>query len=84
MINFKNYELAINILNKHVTKPSSIRIHADVDMDGIGAAYIVQEFLNELGCVGRIKSSKFIFIIFNNPMIYKKMQLFYKNILIFL
>lgn len=56
MINFKNYELAINMLNKHVTKPSSIRIHADVDMDGIGAAYIVQEFLNELGCVGRIKS----------------------------
>lgn len=55
-INFKNTELALDMLKKHINIGSTIRIHADVDMDGIGSAYVVQEFLNELGCVGKVKA----------------------------
>lgn len=55
-INFKNVGLALDMLSKHINSHDKISIHADVDMDGIGSAYIVQEFLNELGCVGRIRS----------------------------
>lgn len=55
-INFKNVELALDMLKKHISNGSIIRVHADVDMDGIGSAYVVQEFLNELGCVGRVKA----------------------------
>lgn len=56
VINFKNSLLALDLIDKHIKAKSKISLHADVDMDGIGAAYIVQSFLNELGCVGRIRA----------------------------
>lgn len=47
MVKFKNYEKAIDMLHRHITsdKESLIVMHADVDMDGVGCAYIMNTFI---------------------------------------
>ena len=54
-VHFKNWKEALYLLWKHINnKNSGIIIHADVDLDGIGAAYVVRTALCDYGCVGRV------------------------------
>ena len=43
--NFFNSDEAIELLKTHIDRGSKIAIHADVDLDGIGSAYIMNRFL---------------------------------------
>lgn len=55
MVKFINWKEAIAILDKHIRNGvSKIKIHGDVDVDGIGSTYIADKFLYELGCKGRV------------------------------
>ena len=47
---FFNYQEGYNLLKHHIECGSNIAIHADVDLDGIGSAYILYKFLiKEMG-----------------------------------
>ncbi len=44
---FKNWRVAIDIIKKHMlNKNSLIMLHADVDWDGLGAAYVTKRFID--------------------------------------
>ena len=45
LIAFKNSDLAIRMIYKHIYGSKNIVIHCDVDMDGIGSGYIFGRFL---------------------------------------
>lgn len=52
---FKNYDIALELLHKHLTKSNkAIVVHTDVDMDGIGSAYILDRFIQETGQMNRL------------------------------
>lgn len=49
LIPFFNLTPALNLLHRHLVHGGSVLIHADVDMDGLGAAKVVREELSALG-----------------------------------
>lgn len=55
LMQFKNSDIALNMLLKHIKNRSKVSLLADVDMDGIGSAYVVYHFLSALGLSGCIK-----------------------------
>lgn len=55
LLEFKYQDNVIELLNRHIRNRSNICLLADVDLDGLGSAYIVYEFLNSLGLSGCIK-----------------------------
>ena len=47
LVKFKNWRVAVDMLKKHMLNNNSlIMIHADVDLDGLGAAYIGKKFID--------------------------------------
>ena len=46
---FKNYNEALEMLHKHIKGTKTIAIHTDVDVDGIGSAYILDRFIQGMG-----------------------------------
>lgn len=46
---FNNTANALKLLNKHINLHSRIALHTDVDVDGIGSTYIVNQFLKTQG-----------------------------------
>ena len=52
-VNFKNSELALDVLHKHIHGTGNIAIHCDVDMDGVGSGYILYCFLRSQGAINR-------------------------------
>ena len=42
---FKNTSLALYMLNKHIRNNSTIMLHTDVDVDGIGSTYILNKVI---------------------------------------
>lgn len=48
LIAFKNCDIALDILHRHIENHSRILVHCDVDMDGIGSGYILKRFLQFL------------------------------------
>ena len=55
LLSFKCQDKAIELLKKHIVNRSNVSLLADIDMDGIGSAYVVYEFLSSLGLSGCIK-----------------------------
>lgn len=51
--NFANLVEGLKLLNKHVYGNSSIAVHGDVDVDGIGSTYIMYKMLVWLGVANR-------------------------------
>lgn len=51
LIAFKNIDVALEILNKHITNNSKIVVHCDVDLDGLGSGYIIKRFLRSMGAI---------------------------------
>jgi len=49
LVGFINTLKAVEMLRKHIKNNSRIVIHADVDVDGIGSAYIIKAFLESQG-----------------------------------
>lgn len=45
LLAFKNSDIAMRILKRHLDNDSKIAIHCDVDMDGIGTGYIMGRFI---------------------------------------
>lgn len=56
MVEFYNYKEAIKMINKHMSNESIIKLHADVDMDGIGCGYIMNTFLKNVSSNADIKA----------------------------
>ena len=54
LIGFKNTVEAIKLLRKHIVNDSTILMHCDVDVDGVGSGYILDRFLRNQG-VNKIK-----------------------------
>lgn len=55
LIAFRNIDKALEMLNKHISRRSSITIHCDVDMDGIGSGFIMSRFLLRCGLNGKVR-----------------------------
>lgn len=51
---FNNSSLALEMLNKHITRNSTIVFHTDVDVDGIGTTYILKKALTSLGSTNHL------------------------------
>lgn len=49
LVIFRNAKSAAKLLMKHIQNKSIIKIHADVDMDGIAATFIMNSFLTDCG-----------------------------------
>lgn len=47
---FINTSKALQLLHKHIVRNSSMVLHTDVDVDGIGTTYIIKRVLDNLGC----------------------------------
>ena len=48
---FNNTRKALEMLNKHIVNNSTIALHTDVDVDGIGTTYILKKALDHIGSV---------------------------------
>ena len=46
---FNNSSIALKMLKKHIDRNSSMCLHTDVDVDGIGTTYILKKTLENLG-----------------------------------
>lgn len=46
---FNNTAYALDLLHKHIDENSTMVLHTDVDMDGIGTTYILKKTLENLG-----------------------------------
>ena len=55
LLEFKYQDEVIDLLYSHIRKRSKVCLLADVDVDGLGSADVVYEFLNSLGLSGCIK-----------------------------
>lgn len=55
LLNFKYQNEVIDLLYSHIKKRSKVCLLADVDLDGLGSADVVYEFLSSLGLSGCIK-----------------------------
>lgn len=55
MVEFFMYEKAIDMIRKHI-ESGIIRLHADVDMDGIGCCYIMNTFLGLILDKNRVRA----------------------------
>lgn len=55
LLEFKYQDDVIDLLYSHIRKRSKVCLLADVDVDGLGSADVVYEFLNSLGLSGCIK-----------------------------
>lgn len=49
IVRFKGSKEAMNMLCKHIKNKSKIKIHADIDFDGIAATFVVRSFLADCG-----------------------------------
>lgn len=52
-IGFVNTIEALELLNKHIAGNKPIAVHADIDVDGIGTAYIMYKLLLSQGVINR-------------------------------
>lgn len=53
MVAFNNSKDAIEMLHRHINGDQAILVHTDIDMDGIGCAYILHRELLSLGALNR-------------------------------
>lgn len=52
---FKNYDKALDMLHNHLNNSNKpIVVHCDVDVDGIGSAYILDRFIQGLNKIHRV------------------------------
>lgn len=51
LCNFNNISDALNMLHRHMNNKNSIAVHTDVDVDGIGSAYIIYQLLKWTGAI---------------------------------
>ena len=55
LLELKNSDEAIDMLNKHIKNRSKVLLFSDVDMDGIGSSSVTYHFLSSVGLSGCIK-----------------------------